>query len=311
MRTILPLALLLLGPAACAWDLPTPQEPELRAAVAGWPTVIRLPNGFWPEGIAGGRGTTIYVGSIATGGIYRADVRTGAGELLVTGQPGVALAGIKYDARGHRLFAAAGSSAYVYDAATGSLLAHYQLGAFLNDAVILRDAVYFTDSFVPVLYRLPLGPAGALPEPDAVQAIPLDGASDWVADNFNANGIVASPDGQQLLVVNTATGALYLVDAASGATTFVDLGGETLPVGDGMLLIGNRLYVVLGESNAIAVVRLSADFSSGTVERTITSAELRSPSTIARVGDAIYAVNARFDVEPGPDVEYEVVRVAR
>ena len=38
-----------------------------------FPQVISLPNGFQPEGIATGNGTTFYVGSIPTGAVYRGD----------------------------------------------------------------------------------------------------------------------------------------------------------------------------------------------------------------------------------------------
>jgi len=44
-----------------------------------FPEIIPLPNGFAPEGIATGTGTTFYVGSLATGQIYRGDLRTGDG----------------------------------------------------------------------------------------------------------------------------------------------------------------------------------------------------------------------------------------
>jgi hypothetical protein len=33
------------------------------------------------------------------------------------------------------------------------------------------------------------------------------------------------------------------------------------------------------------------------------------PTTIAAFGDALYAVNARFDTPPTPDTDYDVVRV--
>jgi hypothetical protein len=59
------------------------------------------------------------------------------------------------------------------------------------------------------------------------------------------------------------------------------------------------------------VIRLSADLTSGVVERVITDPDLAFPSTIAAFGSSLYAVNARFDVAPGPDVEYQVVRVPR
>jgi len=74
-----------------------------------FPQVISLPNGFRPEGISAGRGTSFYVGSLVDGAIYRGDVRTGAGSVLIPGQPGRVAAGTKVDKR-NRLFVAGASS---------------------------------------------------------------------------------------------------------------------------------------------------------------------------------------------------------
>ena len=57
-------------------------------AKASFPEVIALPNGWQPEGIAIGKGTTFYVGSIPTGAVYRGDLRTGKGSTLVAGAAG-------------------------------------------------------------------------------------------------------------------------------------------------------------------------------------------------------------------------------
>ena len=53
-----------------------------------FPEVINLPNGFQPEGISTGRGTSFYVGSLFDGAIYRGDLRTGKGAVLVPGVDG-------------------------------------------------------------------------------------------------------------------------------------------------------------------------------------------------------------------------------
>jgi len=58
-------------------------------------------------------------------------------------------------------------------------------------------------------------------------------------------------------------------------------------------------------------VQLSPDLTSGEIVDTITSSNFRVPTTIARFGDSLYAVNARFGTPPTPDTEYEVVRVTR
>lgn len=41
------------------------------------PDRLDLPDGWQPEGIAAGRGTDLYVGSIPTGAVLRLDARTG------------------------------------------------------------------------------------------------------------------------------------------------------------------------------------------------------------------------------------------
>src|SRR5688500_18994294 len=70
--------------------------------------VITLPDGFQPEGIASGTGTTFYVGSIPTGAVYRGDLRTGEGQLVVPVQAGRNAIGLKFDAPTGLLFVAGG-----------------------------------------------------------------------------------------------------------------------------------------------------------------------------------------------------------
>jgi len=45
---------------------------------APFPARVDLEDGWAPEGIAAGAGTTAYVGSLSTGGVARLDLRTGA-----------------------------------------------------------------------------------------------------------------------------------------------------------------------------------------------------------------------------------------
>lgn len=298
-----------------------PTSARLAAAAApAFPDVIALPMGFSPEGITFGRGTTFYVGSIPTGAIYQADARTGTGGLLVPARAGRVAVGLTYDRRRDRLFVAGGPTgqAYVYDATTGATLAVYQLtapGTLVNDVALTGDAAYFTDSFRAMLYRLPLGPGGALPAAGAVEVVPLTGEYQFVPGEINANGIVATPDGKTLILVNSATGALYAVDPATGVASAIDLGGDAVPAGDGILLMGRTLYVVQGPFNQVSVVRLSPDFERGLIERVTTDADLAFPSTIGEFGGSLYAVNARFDVAPppapAPNVAFQVVRLPR
>jgi sugar lactone lactonase YvrE len=279
------------------------------------PAVIPLPNGFQPEGIASGNGTTFYVGSIPSGAIFRGDVQTGEGEILVEKQRGRMAIGLKYDPRSGLLFVAGGAmhSAYVYDGETGENVAEIELTtstpSFINDVVITRDAAYFTDSQQPVLYKVLLENNGELPDVPVVEEITLGGDYDFADGEFNANGIDAIPDGTALLLVNTVDGILYAIHPTTGIAKKIDLGASTLEHGDGLLLKEKILYVVQNTLNQIAVIELNSDFSSGTIIDTITSPSFRVPTTIAGIGNAVYAVNARFGIDPTPDTEYEVVRV--
>ena len=281
-----------------------------------FPDVIPLPNGFQPEGIATGTGTTFYVGSIPTGAVYRGDLRTGEGEVLVPAQTGRFAIGLKFDDRSGLLFVAGGPTgfAYVYDGDAGANVAAIQLTtlpSFINDVVITKDAAYFTNSFQPFVYRVPLENNGELPAVPTSEEIPLGGDYQFTPGAFNANGITATPNGKTLIIVNSTEGALYKVDPATGVATRIDLGTGGVPSGDGILLQGKTLYVVQNVLNQIAVVELSADISSGTITGIITDPAFRVPTTVARFGNSLYAVNARFGTVPTPDTEYEVVRVSR
>lgn len=284
-------------------------------ALKSFPDVIPLPNGFQPEGIASGNGTTFFVGSIPTGAVYRGDLRTGTGEVLVPGQAGHMSIGMKFDPRSNLLFVAGGPTgmAFVYDGNSGATVATIQLTtdpSFINDVVITRDAAYFTNSSQAEFYRVPLHSNGQLPDPPVSETLPLGGDFQLVT-GFNANGIDATPNGKTLVIVNSALGTLYTVDPETGHATLIDLGGETVINGDGILLHDKTLYVVQNFFNQIAVVDLSSDLSLGTLGEPITNPSFRIPTTVARFGNSLYAVNARFDTTPTSGTEYEVLKVPR
>jgi sugar lactone lactonase YvrE len=279
------------------------------------PDTIALPNGFQPEGIAIGRGGTIYAGSIPTGAIYAADLRTGEGSILVPGQAGRAAIGLDFDRRTDLLYVAGGptGSAFVYDADTGETVAVFRLttdpATFINDQIVTRDAVFFTDSRRPVLYRIELSRRGRL-SPDAeVSEIPLGGDFEFVPGAFNANGIEVSPDGRELIVINSAVATLYRVDPDDGFATAIDLDGVPMTNGDGLLLRGDKLFVVQNRLNQVAVVDLSRCENSGEVDEVITSTRFDVPTTIDAIGRSLYLVNARFGTAPTPTTTYTIERV--
>lgn len=283
-------------------------------AAERFPELIGLPDGWQPEGIVTGQGPVLYAGSLAGLGIYEVDLRTGEGQLLADGE-GRTTVGLSFDQRTNYIFAAGGpdGSAYVFDADSGELVRTYAFdgAGFVNDVIVTRRAAYFTDSFSPVLYRVELGSGGRLLDPGAVETIPLSGEFGFVPGEFNSNGIEATPNGKSLIVVNSTLGTLYRVDPDTGEATEIDLGGESVSSGDGILLQGKTLYVLRNQLNQVAVIRLSPDLGSGTLIDTITDDNFDVPTTLALFGSRLYAVNARFGTPPTPTTEYSIVQVER
>lgn len=310
LRTVLKILLVsvlaLTGGAVAA----LPAAADHGCAGGSFPDVIPLPNGFRPEGIATGRGTSFYVGSLADGAIYRGDVKSGVGAVLVPGVPGQAATGLKVDKR-NRLFVSGAGTGYgrVYDATTGAELASYPFAApgtsFINDVIVTRNAAYFTDSLKPQFYVVPIQRDGTL---GVARTVPLSGDIQY-APGFNANGIEASNDGKTLLIIQSNTGLLFTVDAATGITKQVDLGGTLLLNGDGLLLRRSTLFVVQNQNNKITVLKLRSSYTSGTVVDTLTNANFQVPTTIAAFRHSLYAVNARFGTPADANTEYTVVKV--
>jgi hypothetical protein len=291
----------LAAPVAAAQTYGAPQYPE----------TIPLPDGWQPEGIATGGGNQFFAGSRSdTGGIFKGNLRTGQGSVLVQG--GGAATGMKVDGR-NRLFVsgAATGQARVYRASNGKLLRQYTLTSaptFINDVTLTRRAAYFTDSVNKRLYVLRLERHGALPA--NARRLPLKGDLQYDSDasTFELNGIAAASHGL-LITVQSRTGKLFLVNARNGRTHEIDLGTGSVPNGDGILLRGRTLYVVQNQDNKIAVVHLKKGLRRGEIKRYLTDSDFDVPTTIAARGGFLWAVNARFTTPPTPTTTYDVVRV--
>jgi hypothetical protein len=293
------------------------------SAATVFPVSVPLPDGFYPEGIAVGRGHDFYVGSLLDGAIFKGDLRTGEGEVVAPGAPGRLVAGVTFDERSGLLWGVGSDdgsgAALIFDGATGDLVSTVEVpGAFLNDLVVTRTAAYITDSLADVLWTIPLDSAGRPSGP--AEAITLGGDFTFFTEGampINLNGIVATSDGRTLLAVHSTLGVVYNIDPRTGVASEVDLGGDAVTSGDGLLLHGRTLYVVRNFLNEIAVVTLDRSLTSGDVTDTITSDLFRIPTTVARFGASLYLVNARFDVAfppifgaPPVSIDYDVVRVS-
>jgi sugar lactone lactonase YvrE len=299
---------------------------------ARFPDLIAVPNGFGPEGIAIGRGTTFFVGNMFGGAIYRGDLRTGRGTVLVaSGTPGTMAIGLNVDRRTNQLFVAGGfdGTMRVYAGHSGALLATYQLaapsqGPLINDIALTERAAYTTDSCGDNLYEVPLGRGGRLQHPSRVRAIHLTGDFQFQHVPFpdpsapfpcfpNANGIVATENDQWLILADSLTQSIFRVHSHTGQTVRIDVGGSSnpLPNADGLVLDGSTLYVVQNFLNRIAVIELAPDLKSGVITEYLTAPGLDVPTTAALFGSSLYAINARFGVPPTPETEYHVVKVPR
>jgi hypothetical protein len=284
------------------------------ASARQYPETIPLPNGWQPEGIATGVGSQFFAGSLANGAIFKGNLKTGQGDVLVPGHDGGAAVGLKVDRR-NRLFVSGGTTgtASVYNTKNGRLLHEYTLTtdpSFINDVTLTRRAAYFTDSANQRLYVLRLGRRGRLP--DKARTLPLTGdlQYDTDPDTFELNGIAAAGR-NRLITVQTRNGKLFLVNARTGRTREIGLGGDTVANGDGLLLRGRTLYVVQNFDNRIAVVHLKRGVRRGEVKRHLTDSDFDVPTTVASKGGFLWAVNARFTTPPTPTTSYHVVRVER
>lgn len=287
------------------------------SAADGYPDVVPLPGEFRPEGIAGGPGDVFFAGSRpgpAGGAVYRGDLRTGTGSVLVPAQPGGASIGMQYDDRTGLLWVAGGGTGALtaYDGASGERVARYVLpsasAVFVNDVDISRDGVYATDSRNA---RLLVVPTKDGTPPGRSRVLALRGDWSQSAEGNNANGIRALPDGD-LLVVDQ--GSLLRVDPHNGKADLLErTGGPALTNGDGLELDGRRLFVVHGDgTDSVSVVTLAPDARSYAVTGRLTKDlpeedDLERPTTALFEGGSLWVVNGKFATPDAQDDE--VVRL--
>ncbi len=314
MKRLGPLALVLIAPFLS----PT------SATAAPIQHSIPLPLDFQPEGIAVGTGSTFYAGSLWDGDVYRGDLRSGKGSVFID-VSGRQATGMKVDEASHRLFVAGGFTghAYVYDTRDGSTLADFTLSqpgsTLVNDVVVTRRAAYFTDSFAPLLYKVPIGKNGSFGTPTTITVTGPGGVV--VPGGFGLNGIDATPNGKVLIADHSALGALVTIDPATGVSRSIDLTGGSLVPGtvDGILLHGRTVWVVENFANALAEVSLVPDLSTGRVVKTMTDSAFHVPTAVAAHGGRLALLNARFDLGFPPPLgpgapsgtDFDVILVSR
>ncbi|HEU5471787.1 MAG TPA: hypothetical protein VFV67_14145 [Actinophytocola sp.] len=270
--------------------------------------VIVLPGISSAEGIAAGKGSTFFAGDLFGGDIFRGDIRRGAAALFIDVPAGRNAVGMTADTRHDLLFVAGGGGkGYVYDTRRRTTVAEYDFAdpaaSFVNDVTLTPFGAFFTDSRNPVLYFVPVRHG----VPGAFRTLALSGPAAEIAGDFNLNGIVATPTGR-LIVAHSALAQVMTVNPVTGASAVIS--GVDVSNVDGLVLDGRRLWAVQNADNQITEWRLSGDLSAGTLVETITSPAFAVPTTAAKFGSRLAAVNSHFDTGIPPTApQYEVVVV--
>lgn len=255
-------------------------------------------DNVWPEGIAGQASTgDFYVGSSATGAIYKGNINTPTtAEFLPAGSDGrTDVRGMKVDGRG-RLYMSGGATGqmFVYNLSDKKLLAKFASGVtptFINDVAIAPNGdAYFTDSQSPNVYRV----TADVTAQNAFERWDLANTPLKYAQGFNLNGIVVTPDGKYVLTVQSNTGQLWRIETANRAVTEVGL-PEPMMAGDGMLLDGQTLYVMRNAAKELVTLTTGPDYAKGAVRSKTTNEAWDFPTTFTRLGNRLLVVNGQLN----------------
>lgn len=254
---------------------------------------------------------TFFVGSVKEGTIFKGKV--GARTLDVfspAGADGRTMAtGMFYSANRLVVVGRQTGQIFVYDTRDGRLISRLHNGksgtdqTFLNDVTFAPDgSAYVTDSVNAVLYRVAPAATGQY---ELQEFLRYDGSAiKYVnaagAPGINVNGIVISDDGRYLVIAKRNENALYRVDLKTKEIVPVAMAKDTLNTPDGMFLKGDTLYVAQNLPRSVAVLKLSPDFTSATLERAIPHPTLAFPTSVARYQDSLLVVSSQFNTAGSP-----------
>jgi sugar lactone lactonase YvrE len=269
----------------------------------------------FPEGVAYQSDTgDFYVGSTTDGTVFRGNVEGGPKEAEVFLEPEsdgrTTAIGMEVGEDG-RLFIAGGDTGriFVYDTESTDQIRRLDTSdagaTFLNDVAVTPDGdAYVTDSLRPVLFRVPSTVDGV---GEVEPWLNFEETPAEYEEGFNFNGIDATEDGRYLVAVQSNTGELFRIDIESKQVVEINLGGETLTNGDGLLLDGRTVYVVRNEQALIVAVKLSGEYIRGKVGEPFTDPSFAFPTTIAKTDGRLLVVNSQFDKQEGePELPFTV-----
>ena len=267
------------------------------------------------EGIGYDRRSHFYVSETTGGEIHRGSIGRPQTHQWLDGDGTdgrYTARGINVDRKG-RVFIAGGPNStmqpgapdmWVYSS-SGRLLAGLSTGladVMINDVAIGRDgSAYFTDSTKPQVFRVWQNRRGWHVEvwKDASATIRQMGG-------FNLNGIVATPDGKALLIVQSNAAKLWRFDLRTRNVTEVVVTGANLASGDGLVLRGHRLSVVRNFPQRLTTVRLSEHWRRAWLHSELRTDPERVLTTAKIARGRLLAVDSKFD-EAVPAPPYQVV----
>jgi sugar lactone lactonase YvrE len=255
----------------------------------------------FPEGLVTD-GRYVYSTSFNDGTVYRGRV---GGKVMEPFLPAgsdhrTSAAGIRISH--HRFLVAGGMTGqfFIYTS-TGRLVSTYTVPdadgtpTLVNDAAVAPNGdVYITDSFRPVVYRIPAAEVTA-PATGARHTLTSSyDLPDYITGQSNGNGIVATPDGKSLVVGYYQSGMLYRITVATGHVQQIRL---TTPVtsADGMLLFGHTLVMARAATNVVAALNLNDNYTHARVTGQYSYRGVDTPTSIAVSRGQLLVTNSQLD----------------
>ncbi|KAH0614775.1 uncharacterized protein H6S33_000411 [Morchella sextelata] len=283
-------------------------------------------NNSFPEGIARqARSPFFYTGSWITGTIWRGHVNKPDVEVFIPAGNDFNLtsaSGMKVTNDNMLIVAgAATGKVFVICLESREMTHRFQApeGALLNDLVVAKNGnIFITDSFLPKLYVItPQHLENGNIDQELETFAELEAPFEHETGQFNSNGIVVTADQENVLIGDYNSHAIFRLCLGSKTITKVDFGNATIGSPDGMLIRGNTLYAVNGDSTMgtqafIDVFDIRKPYTTGRHVRRIEGQGMLLPSTAAFDGNDILVANFQIGkaATSDPTLPFTIVRVS-
>jgi sugar lactone lactonase YvrE len=268
---------------------------------------IALPGDrAYPESIAAGSDGTLYVSSLATGGIWRITPQTETVKAWI--KPGAfgtrSLLGVAVDTKANMLWVCSndlsssgipGSSEVIgsfvkgFDLTSGEGKVSVQLPgtvALCNDIAVASDgSLFVTNSLAPQILKL-------RPEREELEVWLETPAFEQPLKNTPGLDGIAFGGDESLYVNNFAQGSVFRIevkDGAPGRVVKLSL-SRKLKGPDGMRSIGGHSFIVTEDTGRVAKVRVEGD---GAVIETI-AGDLSGPTSVAHADGILWIAEGQL-----------------